>query len=53
MADIIAFLFGHTADVWTQGNFAFQTRLGGFAIIGGVVLLIFFVLILYQIVLKD
>ena len=48
MAKIIEFLFGHSADVWTQGNFALQTPLGRFAIVGYAVLLIFVVVILYR-----
>ena len=48
MAGIVEFLFGHTADVWTQGNFTFQTTLGRFAIAGGVALLTVAVLILYR-----
>ena len=48
MAGIVEFLFGHTADVWTQGNFTLQTTLGRFAIAGGVALLTVAVLILYR-----
>ncbi len=48
MAGIAEFLFGHTADVWTEGNFALQTPLGRLAIAGVVVLLISVVLLLYR-----
>ena len=48
MAGIVEFLFGHTADVWTQGNFTLQTTLGRFTIAGGVALLTLAVLILYR-----
>lgn len=48
MAGIVEFLFGHTADVWTQGNFALQAPLGRFTIAVGVALLTLAVLILYR-----
>jgi len=48
MAGIVEFLFGHTAEVWTEGNFALQAPLGRLAIAGAVVLLICLVLILYR-----
>ena len=48
MAGLMEFLFRHAADVWTQGNFAFQASLGRVGIAGGVVLLIFLVLLLYR-----
>ncbi len=48
MAGIIEFLFGHTTDVWNQGNVAFQISAGPIAIVAGVALLIFIVLILYR-----
>ena len=48
MTGIVEFLFGHTADVWMEGNFAWQAPVGKIAIAGGVVLLILIVLILYR-----
>ena len=48
MAGIVEFLFGHTADVWTEGNFAWQTPVGRSAIAAGVVLLILVVIVLYR-----
>ena len=48
MAEIVEFLFGHTADVWTEGNFVLQTPLGGAAIAALVVLLIILIFILYR-----
>ncbi|MBT8362017.1 MAG: hypothetical protein KJO32_13790 [Deltaproteobacteria bacterium] len=48
MAGTIEFLFGHMADVWSTGSFAFQAPLGRFAILGVAALLILVVLILYR-----
>ncbi len=48
MAGIVEFLFGHTADVWTEGNITLQTPLGTYAIAGAVALLILAVLLLYR-----
>ncbi|MGD9344074.1 MAG: hypothetical protein PVJ25_08565, partial [Desulfuromonadales bacterium] len=48
MAGIVEFLFGHTADVWTEGNFAWQTPVGRSALAAGVVLLILVVFVLYR-----
>ncbi|MBT8334946.1 MAG: hypothetical protein KJP19_10975, partial [Deltaproteobacteria bacterium] len=48
MAGIIEFLFGHLADVWSPGSFAFQAPLGRLAISGAAALLILIVLILYR-----
>jgi uncharacterized membrane protein len=48
MSAIVEFLFGHTADVWTEGNFVLQTPLGGAAIAALVVLLIILIFILYR-----
>ncbi|RZW22684.1 MAG: hypothetical protein EX260_05170, partial [Desulfobulbaceae bacterium] len=48
MTAIVEFLFGHTADLWTEGNFVLQTPLGRSAIAALVVLLISVILILYR-----
>ena len=48
MVGIVEFLFGNKIDVLTAGNFAVQTPLGRFAIVGGVVLLLSVVVILYR-----
>ena len=48
MAAIVEFLFGHTADVWTKGDFVLQTPLGRSAIAALVAVLIVVVLILYR-----